>query len=172
MPFGSSCRLHHSCIGRPRHPQQSGYRTRPYSVRQGLAPRPARVEPLPAAEHGEARLVVLIRPDHPAWSTLSQRLTGNAIAVAIEAGVAIPQKLLGPGVAADLLALVAVDRPRGRPTSRGRSRPDGGAWAVPNRIGSRVSARALMGSIGPDMGGAVESRAQHVLQSSFAPHTS
>ena len=113
-----------------------------------------------------------IRPDHPAWSTLSQRLTGNAIAVAIEEGVPFPQKLLDPGVAADLLALVAVDRPRGRPTSRGGSRPDGRAWAVPNRIGSRVSARALMGSIGSDMGGDVESRARHVFQSSFAPHTS
>ena len=43
-----------------------------------------------------------------AWSTLSQRLTGNAIAVAIEVGVAFPQQLLSPGVAADLLAPVMV----------------------------------------------------------------
>jgi hypothetical protein len=117
-------------------------------VRQGLAIWPARVEPLPAAEHGGARSVLSIRPVHLACSNLSQRLTGNAIAVAIEEGVAFPKKLLGPGVAADLLALLAVDRPRGRPTSRGRSRPDGGA-----KLGSRVMAmsRVISSSVGSGM---------------------
>ncbi len=33
MPFGASCRLPIGCIDRQRHPPQSGYRTRPYSVR-------------------------------------------------------------------------------------------------------------------------------------------
>jgi len=32
MPFGASCRLPIGCIGRQRHPPQSGYRTRAYSV--------------------------------------------------------------------------------------------------------------------------------------------
>jgi site-specific recombinase XerD len=32
MLFGASCRLPIGCIGRQRHPPQSGYRTRPYSV--------------------------------------------------------------------------------------------------------------------------------------------
>ena len=31
-PFGANCRLPIGCIGRQRHPPQSGYRTRPYSV--------------------------------------------------------------------------------------------------------------------------------------------
>jgi hypothetical protein len=34
----------------------------------------------------------------------------------------------------------------GFPTSRGRSRPNGVAWRVPNRTGARVMARAEMGS--------------------------
>ena len=34
MPFGASCRLPIGCIGRPRNPPQSGYRTRTYSVRR------------------------------------------------------------------------------------------------------------------------------------------
>jgi hypothetical protein len=33
MPFGASCRLPICRLGRQRHPPQSGYRTRPYSVR-------------------------------------------------------------------------------------------------------------------------------------------
>ena len=37
MPFGASCRLPIGCIGRQRHPPQSGYRTRPYSVMRILA---------------------------------------------------------------------------------------------------------------------------------------
>jgi hypothetical protein len=46
-----------------------------------------------------------------------------------------------------LLGLGLVDA-ADRPTSRGRGRPDGGAWRVPNRIGSRVAARASMGAMG------------------------
>ena len=43
MPFGARCRLPIGCIGRQRHPSQSGYRTRPFSVRRipvilGVAP--------------------------------------------------------------------------------------------------------------------------------------
>ena len=34
MPFGASCRLPICRLGRQRHPPQSGYRTRPYSVRR------------------------------------------------------------------------------------------------------------------------------------------
>jgi hypothetical protein len=39
MPFGASCRLPICRLGRQRHPPQSGYRTRPYSVRRNLNPR-------------------------------------------------------------------------------------------------------------------------------------
>lgn len=39
---------------------------------------------------------------------MPQRLTGDSITVFIQVGVPLPQQLLGPGVAANLLALVPV----------------------------------------------------------------
>ena len=51
------------------------------------------------------------------------------------------------GMFALLLGLGLVDT-ADRPTSRGRGRPDGGAWRVPNRNGSSVAARASMGAMG------------------------
>jgi hypothetical protein len=55
MPFRASCRLAIGCIGRQRHPPQSGYRTCPYSVSgcdcQALPPSTNMID-----HHGQASL--------------------------------------------------------------------------------------------------------------------